>query len=133
MIDCSVALKWVLPEAGREAALDLIGSEALIAPDFLKLECANVLAMRERRGMISRVAATVGLKEISSLPGLTFRPTAAYVEAAQSLALDLGQTAYDCLYLALALAENAVLVTADARFARAVSGDRIVGRLVRAL
>jgi predicted nucleic acid-binding protein len=35
------------------------------------------------------------------------------------VAMELRQTAYDSLYLALALAEGAVLVTADGRFARA--------------
>jgi len=122
VVDCSVVSKWVLLEEGREAALALIGGEPLIAPDFLKLEIANVLAMKARRGMITPSGAVAGLREISRMPGLTFRPTPPYIDAAQGLALELGQTAYDCLYLALALAEGAVLVTADMAFNRAVAG-----------
>lgn len=121
VVDCSVALKWILFEEGRDAALALIGGEPLIAPDFLKLEIANVLAMKARRGMITPSGAIAGLREVSRLPGLTFRPTPPYIEAAQGLALELEQTAYDCLYLALAVAEGAVLVTADMAFGRAVA------------
>lgn len=45
VVDASVALKWVLDEEGRPAARALLlGNEPLHAPDFLILECANILA-----------------------------------------------------------------------------------------
>lgn len=132
VVDCSVALKWVLLEDDREAALALIG-QALIAPDFLCLECANVLAIKVRRGLLSAAQARASLKEIEDMPGLALRPMAAHVGAAQDLSLELGRTAYDCLYLALAVSENATLVTADERFARAVSANAAYAPLIRTL
>jgi predicted nucleic acid-binding protein len=46
------------------------------------------------------------------------------------LAISLDQTAYDCLYLALAEARSSIMVTADRRFHDVVSdsvwADRIV-------
>ncbi|MFN3537114.1 MAG: type II toxin-antitoxin system VapC family toxin [Brevundimonas sp.] len=132
VVDCSVALKWVLVEEGREAALDLIG-QALIAPDFLTLECANVLALKARGGLISPARARASLKEIEALPGLVFRQSSVHVGAAQELSLELAQTAYDCLYLALAISEDATLVTADEKFERAVSANAAYAALIRRL
>ena len=120
VVDASVALKWVLEEAGRAEALSLIGgTDPLAAPDFLWLECANVLAAKVTAGRAAQEAAAYGLEAIQAAPVriISSRP---HLGRAHAIAVELGQSAYDSLYLTLALEEGAVLITADARFARAV-------------
>jgi len=122
VVDCSVALKWVFPEEGREAALDLIG-RPMWAPDFLKLECANLLAAKVWQGAVPEGRAIEALEEIAGQAGLQWRSTSAYVFRAQRLAMTLKQTAYDCLYLAMAIEEGLTLVTAGSRFAAAIETE----------
>ncbi|HEU0215775.1 MAG TPA: type II toxin-antitoxin system VapC family toxin, partial [Stellaceae bacterium] len=62
-----------------------------------------------------------------------FLPTSEYVEAAQALALELGHPVYDTLYLAVALAEHGVVVTADRPFVEAVARHGAYSHLIRPL
>lgn len=48
------------------------------------------------------------------------KPMRPYLEAATGLAVLLDHPAYDCVYLAMAEAENTPFVTADERFLRKV-------------
>lgn len=115
VVDASVALKWVLIEEKRKEALELLTEDELIAPDLLHIECANALTMRVRRGKISTVDAVDALQVILSVP-ILIRPSTTLVAKAHALSVELTQSAYDCLYLALAVAEGTVLVTDDQKF-----------------
>ena len=118
VVDASVALKWVLPEPETPQAVALIGVEPLLAPDFLWLECCNVLARDVRRGLMAATAADQALAALKGVP-IRLSPLLPRLEEAHVLARALGRTVYDSLYLALALSEGAILVTADRRFAEA--------------
>ncbi len=133
VVDASVALKWVLPEDDREAALALIGSETLIAPDFIILEVANTLAMKARRGLMATAQAEAFLDTMTNDMGLTFWPSRSHMRAAHVLANLLNRSAYDSLYLAMASVANARLVTADRKFAEAVRPHPTYGPMVRLL
>ncbi len=132
IVDASVAMKWVLDEPGCEAAIALVAGERLAAPDLMFVECANVLWKKVRRGEIEPAAARQALAAIGSA---SVRVIAAqtHLSDALSIALELGQTAYDSLYLAVAVAERAMLVTADTRFAAAAQAHPSYARSVRIL
>lgn len=122
VIDASVAIKWVVGEAGSEEASRLIGRPGLLAPDLLIPECANILWKKVRRGELSSeeadLAAALLQRAAVELVG-----TRALMAEALRLAVRLDHPAYDCVYLALARARGVPLATADDRLRRAVAGD----------
>jgi predicted nucleic acid-binding protein len=132
VVDASVALKWVIEEDASDAARALLASEVLAAPDLLFIECANVLWAKTRRAQISPAEATAAFAALEATP-IRSIPTRVHAAAAQAIALELDQTAYDSLYLAVALSERAVLVTADRAFARAAGAHPVYRDSVKLL
>ena len=53
VVDASIAIKWVVEEAGTTQALALRKNARLIAPDLLVAECANILWKKTQRGELS--------------------------------------------------------------------------------
>ena len=131
VIDASVALKWVLPEEGEDAAAALLG-ERLIAPEIWLSEAASALWRRHRAGEFDAEAALKRIIWLEAAP-VRSRLISDHVEQALRLAVDLGRPVYDCLYLACALREGAQVVTADRRFAAAVAGRPGLADRVRLL
>jgi predicted nucleic acid-binding protein len=132
IVDASVALKWVLQEQDSDRAMALLASEALAAPELFWAECANVLWVNARRGQISVADARVAFAAIDAAP-VSVVAGRSLAAAAQAIAFELDQPAYDCLYLAAALAERCVFVTADEAFARAATAHPVYAGSVRAL
>jgi len=131
IVDASVAVKWLVEEPGSEAAAALRGEE-LHAPDWILVECANVLWAKARRREITREEADRGLALLREAPW-TLAPAGELLVKALALAHELAHPVYDCLYLALAFDRDAPLVTADARFVTAVRGSGLYGAPIRAL
>jgi predicted nucleic acid-binding protein len=102
-----------LPNASRAVAI-LQDGVTLIAPDFLIAEVCNVASRSARFGRISQAQ----LGEIAAnLPRFFDALVSATLLAPRAAAIagQLDHPVDDCLYLALAAAEQADLVTADTR------------------
>lgn len=129
VLDASVAVKCFITEPGSDQARALAAASArLIAPEFIFAELASVAVKRTRRGDIDRAFAD---DMTVSAPGLfdeTF-PTGPLTPRAQEIAFEHGASIYDALYLALAEACDAMMVTADeklvARLKRSNLEDRV--------
>jgi len=122
VVDSSVALKWVLPEADSAKAIRLRdayknGIHEMLAPGIFLSEIANGLASSERQGRIKTGEATVFLHDIIRAAP-TLHPTPPLLLRAIEVAVATRRAVYDCVYLALAESEGCELVTADDHFAR---------------
>jgi len=117
VIDASIAIKWVIQETGTAEALDLRLDSRLLAPDLLVAECANILWKKVQRDELSRAEASLAGR-ILQTADIELAPMRSLLEAATNLAVDIAHPAYDCLYIALAVATDCPFVTADERLVR---------------
>ncbi len=120
VVDASVAVKWFLPESPREPDADHAaallrevreGRVDLLQPPHWLAEVAAV---------ITRLRPEIAAEAIDLLDAMELE-TAADAEVykhASRLAKQLNQHLFDTLYHAVALANDALLVTADARYLR---------------
>jgi predicted nucleic acid-binding protein len=124
VLDSSVALKWVLPEADSGKAIRLRDAYSnaiheLLAPDIFPSEIANGLASAERQKRIRTGESAIFLNDIlSAAPALHY--SSPLLIRAMEIAIATKRAVYDCLYIALAEAESCELVTADDKLARSL-------------
>lgn len=117
VVDASIAVKWVVEESGTAAALALRRKGRLAAPDLLTAECANILWKKARRGELPPDHALFAARLLARAD-IELHPMRTLLEEATRIAVALDHTAYDCVYLALALGRGWRFVTADERFLR---------------
>ena len=120
IIDASVAIKWLTPEENSDVAAGIADREDLYAPYLLMAETANALCKKVRRGEIEADVVPLQLADLPNLLELVDESSNAPRGA--QIALELGHSAYDCIYLALAEARGEQLLSADARFLAKVTG-----------
>lgn len=139
VVDASVAAKWILPAAG-EAFLDqanrLIERHArrelqLLAPDLIEAEIGNVLWKAVRRKRIAPANAGHSLRHFLEL-GIQAIPTSDLLDRSLQIAIECDRSFYDSLYVAVALATESPLITADERLVNAL-GSRFPIRWLGAL
>lgn len=130
VVDASVALKWLFrwrdDEPDVDAALAILravfdGRATLLQPPHFLAEVSAVLASKAGKWAEASLSDLLAIEmEIVSSPG------------ALTCAIDLSQRLshhlFDTLYHAVALQEDALLVTADERYHRVARGE---GRIVR--
>ena len=124
--DASVLAKWFLPEETlRGEAMQLLGRYAkgelqLIVPDLFWPEFGNILWKAVRQGRCSQQSANAAISSIRdrNLPTISSREL---IADAFTIASKFNRTVYDSLYVALAVAFNTHLITADERLANALA------------
>jgi predicted nucleic acid-binding protein len=89
-----------------------------IAPDLIWLEIGNAFAGYVRTGTVSREQGGQAVAAALRLP-LRTAAVGELAPASFAVALDRGLSVYDACYVALAEAEDALLVTADRQLAQA--------------
>lgn len=123
VLDASVGLRIARVEPGSDAASRVVADAARICvPAFFWLEIVNVLA---RRHGWSGSAVIEAVHELESLGIETMEADRAALLSVIDLVERHGLTAYDAVYLALALSLDAELATADQQMARAAD-DRAI-------
>lgn len=119
VVDAGVFLRWHVDQVGFEHAREvrdafLAGAVRLLAPDFVRVEHAEVVrkVLFLRRHVDSEALAAL----VRSLNDLG-------VERAATLAASHSLRFYDAVYAVLALDTGVELLTSDARLARALVGS----------
>jgi predicted nucleic acid-binding protein len=123
VIDASIAIKWVVEEEGTAEALALRNAAHMIGPDLLVGECANVLWKKVQRDQLSVEQALLAARLLEGAE-IELLPTRALLSTATRIAIECNHPAYDCLYLALAMANDCRFVTADDSFMRKLARRR---------
>jgi predicted nucleic acid-binding protein len=128
VVDASVAAKWYLPPQGEtlvEESLHLLdrftaGRARLSVPDLFWPEMGNILWKAFRKERITGKSADEALESMSDLRIPTF-PSHSLLRDAFTIAVRFECTVYDCIYVALAISSDRLLVTADERLAKALA------------
>lgn len=120
VVDASAVLDGLLDATTHSGIAAILSgaAEPLAAPDLIDLEVVSVLRRWEHRGQISTSRAGQALQDLQSLPVIRF-PARAVIDGVWSLRHNL--TAYDGVYVALAQALPAALLTTDRRMAAAAA------------
>ncbi len=120
VVDACVAIKWFVPEIHADAARRLLREGmTLLAPDLIWAEVANGLWRKWRDKELTAEAIEGILNDFRRYP-LRIRSGESLYDVAWPVAQGSGRTFYDSLYLALAVSNGCLLVTADLRLFNAV-------------
>ena len=119
VLDCSVALAWILPDEGRRqvmALLERLGTESAVVPEVWPLEVANALLIAQRRGRITEKDVARALEDLAALPIQVDQETHRQaLQATLTLATKYRLSSYDAAYLELARRIRVPLATLDTK------------------
>lgn len=90
-------------------------SRDVFAPDFILFEVASAMQKGIAEGRISPAKGRLAMREVPE-DVRSLVPSAPLLPLAFEMATALPHPVYDCVYLALAERDNAMLITADAAF-----------------
>lgn len=123
VVDCSVAMSWVLPDEDTTLAdkvLDRVAVDGGIVPPLFRIEVGNVLLVAMRRRRITSETRRKAFDRIAALPLREDSAGAAHIWTdCIDLADRHGLSLYDATYLELAKRLRRPLATLDQRLANA--------------
>ena len=126
VLDSSVTMAWVLRDeqsAQADAALEQVAKIGGIAPALWWVEVRNVLVIAERRGHLTQEDTATAVQAIDALGiHLDHAPDNASL---LQLARTHGLSAYDALYLELAVRQQRPLATLDHKLRAAAQAEGI--------
>ena len=118
IMDASVILKWFFKENHQEYAWRYLENSALqlLAPDFAFVECAGVIRRKIASNEVTLEQGKKSLQKMREIARLEFIPILNLTHQAFEIANEIQHDLYDCIYLALAIHQQSVMVTADKKF-----------------
>jgi len=132
VVDASVAVRWVVEEEYSANAALLLDYDTLFAPAHWRAEAANVLWAKVFRGDLGAADAEERMAVLNRAP-IMETATAELVPRAFAISVAYAITIYDSLYIALAEQRRILMVTADERLVRRLSGNSDLAKWMIAL
>lgn len=139
VIDASMALAWLFERKDKkeiicaDRALEALADSEVSVPALWHTEIGNALLVGERRRVVTEAQVLDYLNRLSALPILTDTVSVlSRRDLVMALAREHQLTAYDAVYLDLALRTNAVLATFDTELANAMrsAGGTVFGDIL---
>jgi predicted nucleic acid-binding protein len=136
VLDASMALAWLFERQKSselecaECALLALETAEVSVPALWHIEIANALLVGERRKVVTEAQVINYLSRLSFLPIITDDATImSRRDLSMALAREHTLSAYDAVYLDLALRKNAELATFDIKLANAMrqAGGKLFG------
>lgn len=116
VVDSSIAAKWFLTEEYTDVSLKLLDPDfELHVPSIFFLEIDNILCKKIRRNELSNQESQKVRNGIREMP-FYVHSFEDVLEPAYEIAIRTGASIYDCIFLAVALIGDFMVVTADRRF-----------------
>lgn len=128
-MDASVVVKWLVPEALSDKAVALLENHELIAPDLVLPEVGNVLWKLQRREELNDVEALTAIESLQP-PPFEIHASEKLLPSAYLIAARYDRTAYDGLYMALAVASRTQMVTDDRKLVNAMATTELASSLL---
>ncbi|HEX7326374.1 MAG TPA: type II toxin-antitoxin system VapC family toxin [Rhodanobacteraceae bacterium] len=130
VLDCSVALAWLLPDERAKAAqavLDRIAVSRAWVPELWRLEVANSLQVAVRHKRIDAAFRDASLADLSLL-NIQIDPDTSSFAWSDTLQLAdaHGLTLYDAAYLELALRLGLPLASRDRQLRKAARSHKVL-------
>jgi predicted nucleic acid-binding protein len=130
VVDANVVAKWFIPERLSEEAVRLLDEKhQLASPDLLWPELGSVLWKKVRAGQLTGPQAARIIQALDQFPVTVF-PSRLILEGALEIALETGRSVYDSVYVALAVALECPLVTADERLVKGLAGGPLAAHIL---